>query len=185
MSGADFIIVMGVSGSGKTTVARGIAEAMGWEFAEGDDFHPTANVEKMASGQPLTDEDRWPWLQAVAGWIQEHEEDGASTVITCSALRRVYRDLLRQGCPGVRFCHVETDPALIANRLSQRMGHYMPPSLLPSQLATLEPLAPDEPGVTISAAATVNDVAKNALAALNLHPEETSLISAFNEGAAS
>lgn len=167
----DFIIVMGVSGSGKTTVAMGIAEAMGWEFAEGDDFHPKANVEKMASGHPLTDEDRWPWLETIGGWIEEREEAGASAVITCSALRRVYRDLLRAGRPGVRFCHIKADEALIADRLEHREGHYMPPSLLPSQLATLEPLAPGEPGVTVSAAATVDDVIQRALEALDLHPE--------------
>lgn len=171
MSDADFIIVMGVSGSGKTTVAQGIARVMGRKLAEGDDFHSTANVEKMASGHPLTDDDRWPWLQAIGGWIQHCEEDGVSAVVTCSALRRVYRALLRQGRPRVRFCHVETDPPLIADRLAQRTGHYMPPSLLPSQLATLEPLAPDEPGVTVSAADTVDDVIQNACAALNLHPD--------------
>lgn len=167
----EFVIVMGVSGSGKTTVAKGIAEAMGWEFAEGDDFHPKANVEKMASGHPLTDEDRWPWLEAIGAWIEEREAAGASAVITCSALRRVYRDLLRGGRPGVRFCHIEADSTLIADRLEHRRGHYMPPSLLPSQLATLEPLEPDEPGVTVSAAATVEDVIHNALDALDLHPE--------------
>jgi gluconokinase len=143
---------------------------MGWKLAEGDDFHSTATVEKVASGQPLTDEDRWPWLRAIGAWIQECEEGGVSAVITCSALRRVYRDLLRQGRPGVRFCHVETGRSLIADRLTQRIGHYMPLSLLPSQLATHEPLAPDEPGVTVSAAATVDDVINNACAALHLHP---------------
>lgn len=172
MGGAEVIVVMGVSGSGKTTVAKGIAEAMGWEFAEGDDSHPTANVEKMAAGHPLTDEDRWPWLEAIGGWIDEHEVTGASATITCSALRGVYRDLLCKGRrPGVRFCHIEADPSLIADRLTQRKGHYMPPSLLPSQLATLEPLAPDEPGVTVSAAATIDDAVESALAALDLHPK--------------
>lgn len=170
MGEPDFIVVMGVSGSGKTTVAKGIAEAMGWEFAEGDDFHPKANVDKMASGHPLTDEDRWPWLEAIGAWIERRAEAGSSAVITCSALRRVYRDLLSKGRPGVRFCHIEADSSLIADRLEHREGHYMPPSLLPSQLATLEPLEPDEPGVTVSAAATVDDVIQHALEALDLQP---------------
>lgn len=171
MSGSDFIIVMGVSGSGKTTVAKGIAEAMGWEFAEGDDFHPQANVEKMASGEPLDDDDRWPWLELIGAWIDERENAGTDAVITCSALRRVYRDLLRKGRPGVRFAHIEADSSLIQDRLEHREGHYMPPSLLPSQLATLEPLAADEPGVTVSAADTAAMVIENALDALGLHPE--------------
>lgn len=170
MSSPDYIIVMGVSGSGKTTVAKGIAEQMGWEFAEGDDFHPEANVQKMASGTPLTDEDRWPWLRIIGDWIDEKERAGASAVITCSALRRVYRDLLCEGRPGVRFCHVEASEDLIAERLSHRTGHYMPPSLLPSQLATLEPLEPDEPGVVVSAKDTPEQVVQAALAALDLQP---------------
>lgn len=169
MNTPEYVIVMGVSGSGKTTVAKGIADAMGWEFAEGDDFHPPANVDKMASGHPLTDEDRWPWLRAIGAWIEEREEEGTSAVVTCSALRRAYRDLLREGRPGVRFCHVEADAQLIAERLEVRKGHYMPPSLLPSQLATLEPLQPDEAGVTVSVAATPEEVVDQALKALGLH----------------
>ncbi|GAB3591957.1 gluconokinase [Angustibacter peucedani] len=163
---------MGVSGSGKTTVARGIADAMGWEFAEGDDFHSAANVAKMASGHPLTDEDRWPWLRSIGEWVDGHERSGTSAVITCSALRRVYRDLLRDGRPGVRFCHVEAGADLIADRLSHRKGHYMPPSLLPTQLSTLEPLEPDEPGVVVSGAGTPDEVVGLALAELHLTPRE-------------
>jgi gluconokinase len=164
----DLIVVMGVSGSGKTTVARGIASAMGWPFAEGDDFHPEANVAKMSSGQPLTDEDRWPWLRTIGSWLSEQEESGRNAVVTCSALRRVYRDLLRDGRPDVRFCHVEADAALIEERLTHRSGHYMPPSLLPSQLAVLEPLQPDEPGVTVSVAGTPEGIVERALDALGL-----------------
>ncbi len=169
MDGADYIIVMGVSGSGKTTVAKGIAERMHWDFAEGDDFHSEANVAKMHSGHPLTDEDRWPWLRSIGDWINEREKQGTSAVLTCSALKRVYRDLLREGRPGVRFCHVEVDAELIAKRLAARQGHYMPPSLLPSQLAALEPLEPDEPGATVSAAPTPEEVVDNAMKALGLH----------------
>jgi gluconokinase len=163
---------MGVSGSGKTTVARGIAEAMGWEFAEGDEFHSEANVAKMASGHPLTDEDRWPWLRSIGEWLSAHESAGRNAVVTCSALRRVYRDALREGRPDVRFCHVEADAALIKDRLEHRSGHYMPPSLLPSQLATLEPLQPGEPGVAVSVAGTPEEIVERALRALDLQPKE-------------
>jgi gluconokinase len=168
MTGSDVIVVMGVSGSGKTTVARGIATAMGWDFAEGDEFHSEANVAKMASGQPLTDEDRWPWLRSIGAWMDGHIRASTGAVITCSALRRVYRDLLREGRPQVRFCHVSADPALIGDRLSHRQGHYMPASLLPSQLATLEPLQPDEPGVVVPAVGSPEDVERRALTALGL-----------------
>lgn len=164
----DIVIVMGVSGSGKTIVAQGIATAMGWEFAEGDTFHPQANVAKMASGHPLTDEDRWPWLRAIGAWIDEHNLRGTSAVIACSALRRVYRDLLREGRPNVRFCHVTADPALIEERMEHRKGHFMPASLLPSQLATLENLQTDEPGLTVSAAGAPDDVLHGVLMALGL-----------------
>jgi len=130
----DIIIVMGVSGSGKTTVAQGIATAMGWEFAEGDAFHPEANIAKMSSGHPLTDEDRWPWLRAIGEWIDSHDRSGTSAVITCSALRQVYRDILREGRPTVRFVHVTADPELIEDRMEHRQGHFMPASLLPSHI---------------------------------------------------
>jgi gluconokinase len=175
MTGSDVIVVMGVSGSGKTTVARGIATAMGWDFAEGDELHSEANVAKMAAGHPLTDEDRWPWLRAIGSWMDERIERSASAVITCSALRRVYRDLLREGRPQVRFCHVSADPALIGDRLSVRQGHYMPASLLPSQLATLEPLQPDEPGVVVPATGSPQEVQDRAMAALGLHTKGAAL----------
>ena len=167
---ADIIVVMGVAGSGKTTVAKGIAVSMHWIFAEGDTFHPEANVEKMHSGIPLTDDDRWPWLRLIGNWMSEQEEDGRSSVVTCSALRRVYRDLLREGRPNVRFCHITSPQATIADRLDHRAGHYMPPSLLPSQVATLEPLEPDEPGVTVSGDGTETEVLDRVLHALGLTP---------------
>lgn len=164
----EHIIVMGVSGAGKTTLARGIAAHTGWTFAEGDRFHPAANVAKMRSGTPLIDADRWPWLRAIGTWIDERRAEGESTVVACSALRRRYRDLLREGRPGVRFCHVRADRALIAVRLVARRGHYMPPSLLPSQLATLEPLDPDEPGVEVWATGTPEEMVAEAITALSL-----------------
>jgi gluconokinase len=145
------LVVMGVSGSGKTTVATGVAGALGWAYAEGDDFHPRENVAKMAAGHPLDDEDRWPWLRAIAASIGAAEEAGQSQVVTCSALKRSYRDLLRDGHPSVRFCLLDVSPDVLRRRLESRRGHYMPASLLDSQLTTLEPLAPDEPGITVPA----------------------------------
>jgi gluconokinase len=160
------LIVMGVSGSGKTTVAEELARRLGLEYAEGDDFHPAHNVEKMRAGIPLTDEDRAPWLHELADWIGTHERLGRSVVVTCSALKRSYRDLLREGHPSVWFAHVSADAELLRKRLEQRKNHYMPASLLDSQLATLEPLGPDEPGVTVSAAGSPDDVVAAVLAAL-------------------
>jgi gluconokinase len=141
---------MGVSGSGKSTTAAELVRRLGWDFAEGDDFHPRSNVAKMHAGIPLDDDDRWPWLRALAAWIGEHEREGRSAVVTCSALKRSYRDLLRDGHPSVWFAHVAEDPALIRERIEGRTGHYMPASLLDSQLATLEPLQPDEPGAVVN-----------------------------------
>jgi gluconokinase len=144
------IVVMGVSGSGKTSVAQELTRRLGWEYIEGDDLHPEASVAKMAAGVPLDDEDRWPWLRRVAEVIGEHAAAGRSVVVTCSALRRAYRDLLREGNPSVWFAHVQVSQAALADRLGKRQGHYMPPSLLGSQLATLEPLGEDEPGGVIA-----------------------------------
>ncbi|SOE04047.1 gluconokinase [Blastococcus haudaquaticus] len=160
------IVVMGVSGSGKTTVAAGLVERLGWEFAEGDDFHPPANVEKMRSGRPLDDDDRWPWLRSLAAWFGEHERAGASVVVTCSALKRSYRDLLRDGHPSVWFAHVTADAEVLRRRVADRSGHYMPSSLLDSQLATLEPLQDDEPGAAVPGDGAPEDVVALLLAAL-------------------
>ena len=141
---------MGVSGSGKSTVMARMVAQLGWGSAEADDFHPAPNVAKMAAGHPLTDEDRWPWLRALATWIGEREAAGENVVATCSALKRVYRDLLRDGHPSVRFVHLVVDPEVVERRMTERRGHYMPPSLLGSQLETLEALQPDEPGLVVS-----------------------------------
>jgi gluconokinase len=143
------VIVMGVSGSGKTTVAEGIAQARDWTFAEGDDFHPEANVEKMRAGHPLTDEDRWPWLRTIADWIAAKEAAGESAVVTCSALKRVYRDLLAKDNPSVVFCELQVPDEVLERRMAERKGHYMPASLLRSQLDTLEDLDPDERGFRV------------------------------------
>jgi len=160
------VVVMGVSGSGKTTVAKHLVELLGWPFAEGDDFHPAANVEKMRSGKPLDDRDRKPWLEAVAAWIGEQEQAGHSAIVTCSALKRTYREVLRRNHPSVWFVHVSASADGLQHRLATRSGHYMPASLLESQLETLEPLQPDEPGVTISAEGPPDVVAARVLDAL-------------------
>ncbi len=164
----DVIIVMGVSGSGKSTVAKGISTVMGWEFAEGDAFHSEANVAKMQSGTALTDEDRWPWLETLGDWISGKEAAGESAVVTCSALRRSYRDVLRRDRPHVRFLHMTAQTETIKDRMEHRQEHYMPASLLPSQLATLEPLQADEPGVDVPNDGTAAQVLHRVLGALGL-----------------
>jgi gluconokinase len=159
------IVVMGVSGCGKTTVAQAICDQLGFTMAEGDDFHSAANVKKMADGIPLTDEDRWPWLDTINKWMVEQDQQGKSTVVSCSALKKKYRQVLGKGI-NVLFVHLCGTEDLISGRLTKRKGHYMPPSLLPSQFADLEPLGPDEPGVTVSIegdAATVENRAINAI----------------------
>ncbi|MBC8090423.1 MAG: gluconokinase [Pseudonocardia sp.] len=160
------LVVMGVSGVGKTVVAQEIVARTGCGFAEGDDFHPEANKAKMAAGHPLDDDDRWPWLHRIADWIGAQEAAGRSTVVTCSALKRSYRDLLRQGHPSVRFVHLLAPPAVILARITARKGHYMPPSLLDSQLATLEDLEPDEPGCAVDTTGDPAAVAELVLYAL-------------------
>lgn len=143
------VVMMGVSGAGKSTIARRLADDLGWDFAEGDELHPPANVAKMAAGQPLTDADRRPWLEAVASWIDGEIVSGRHGVITCSALKRSYRDLLRR--PQVLFVYLSVSRAELERRLRTRTGHYMPASLLDSQLATLEPPEVDENALTVVA----------------------------------
>ncbi|MEU4344310.1 gluconokinase [Nocardia sp. NPDC023852] len=162
--GAPVIVVMGVSGSGKSTVGARLADVLGVEYAEGDDFHPAANVAKMAAGTPLDDADRAPWLDAVAAWLAEHTEQGG--VVSCSALKRGYRDQLRAGVFEAFFVHLAAPRTELARRMTGRRGHFMPPSLLDSQLAALEPLAADENGVTIDATRTPEDLVTDAVAAL-------------------
>lgn len=138
------LIVMGVSGSGKSTIGMGLAEALGWDFRDGDAFHPPANVAKMKSGAPLTDDDRWPWLDAIAGHVASLEQQGEHVVIACSALKRAYRDRLRASGARLRFVHLAGSFALIDARMKARRDHFMPPSLLESQFATLEEPTADE-----------------------------------------
>jgi gluconokinase len=164
-AGKTAVVVMGVSGSGKTTVADLLADRLGWRQAEADDFHPPENVAKMRAGTPLTDADRRPWLAALRDWISA--SDG-SVVITCSALRKSYRDVLVTADAKVRFLHLDGDPELILERMSDREGHFMPTSLLQSQLATLEPLQPDEPGTVVDIDQTPEQIAADALKVLGL-----------------
>ena len=155
------ITVMGVSGSGKSTVGPVLAERLGVTYAEADRFHPEANIRKMSSGVPLTDEDRWPWLDTLAGWVAAHNATGG--VLGCSALKRSYRDVLRGGAE-VWFLHLRVDRDVLAERMRLRTAHFMPASLLDSQLADLEPLAPDEPGLTVDADEPTERVIASALA---------------------
>jgi gluconokinase len=140
------IVVMGVSGSGKSTVGAALAQRLRVPFADADDFHPPANIAKMTAGHALNDDDRYPWLEAIGEWLAEHRDGG---VMSCSALKRKYRDQLRRHCPDVRFLHLSGTADVIARRQASRPGHFMPASLLASQFETLEPLDADEPGLSI------------------------------------
>ena len=152
-SDAQQLVVMGASGAGKTTIAVRLAAYLEYAFADGDDFQPATNVAKMARAEPLTDADRGPWLATLAEWIGNHHRLGRSTVLACSALKRHYRDTLRGAAPTVFFIHLAVPSDVLAERMKHRVGHFMPPELLVSQLVTLEPLEPDEPGITIDATA--------------------------------
>lgn len=165
------VVVMGVTGCGKTTVSNRMAERLGWVTAEADDFHPQANVEKMAAGHPLTDQDRWPWLRKIRDWMTEMDLAGQPTVVSCSALRRAYRDVLREAPGRVTFVHLAGDREVIHDRLLRRTGHFMPASLLDSQYATLEPLGEDEDGVTLDVDAEPAELVSQAIEGLHLdHP---------------
>jgi gluconokinase len=151
---------MGVSGSGKSTVGSALARRLGVPFADADDFHPAANIAKMAAGTPLTDADRYPWLEAVGKWLEDHQDGG---VMSCSALKRTYRDRLRSHCPQLEFLHLTGSPELIARRQAGRPGHFMPSALLKSQFDTLEPLAPDERGIALDVGQGVESIVEKFL----------------------
>jgi gluconokinase len=153
--GLPVLVVMGVSGSGKSTVGAAVAQRLRVPFADADDFHPPANIAKMTAGQALDDHDRRPWLEAIGEWLAAHP-DGA--VISCSALKRSYRDQLRHHAPAVAFLHLQGEREVIARRQASRPGHFMPASLLTSQFATLEPLQPDERGVVIDVDQSVDAI---------------------------
>jgi gluconokinase len=165
VGGAPIVIVMGVSGSGKSTVARLLAAELKWPFADGDDFHTPANVARMRAGHPLRDADRAPWLAAIAAWAGGQHR---GAVLACSALRRCYRDVLRGAGPDVRFAVLSLDGAALARRVKHRTGHFMPESLLASQLATFEALQPDESGVTVDVTGPPEQVVRAIRAGLGL-----------------
>ncbi|MCL2732349.1 MAG: gluconokinase [Actinomycetia bacterium] len=158
------IVVMGVSGSGKSTVGGLLAERLGVPYAEADDFHPPANIAKMSAGHPLDDADRAPWLDAIAEWIAARGDHGG--VVSCSALRRRYRDRLRVAAPDLFFLHLDGPPDLIASRLAARMQHFMPSGLLASQFEALEPLEAGEAGAVVPITGGPQEIADRALAAL-------------------
>jgi gluconokinase len=159
------VVVMGVSGCGKSTVARMLADRLGWGMAEGDDFHSPENKAKMSSGRPLTDADRIPWLEA----IRDHlDKQPSNMVVTCSSLKKSYRDILRTARGRVRFLHLHGSPAVLAERMRNRPGHFMPPALLISQLETLERLQPDEDGTVVDIERSTEEIVDEALERLRL-----------------
>ena len=162
----EVLVVMGVSGSGKTTVATLLAERLGWPFAEGDDFHPPANVAKMHGGTPLTDADRMPWLQAIAGWIDVRRAASSGGIVSCSALKRTYRNILIGERRDVRLIYVRGSHALIGARIAARHDHFMPANLLQSQFDTLEEPAADERPIIADAALTPAGMVEQVLAVL-------------------
>jgi gluconokinase len=164
------LVVMGVSGSGKSTIADKLAERLGWICEDGDRFHPASNIAKMSAGHPLTDQDRWPWLQAIADEIDRLCKDGEHAVIACSALKRAYRDVLVHGRNDVRIVYLDGTETLIAGRLAQRKGHFMPAGLLASQFRTLEPPGPGEHPVTVSIDASVDAIVDDIVGQLGLNP---------------
>ncbi|MFG2131159.1 gluconokinase [Streptomyces sp. NPDC048751] len=163
------VVVMGVAGTGKTTIGPLLAARLGVPYAEGDDFHPEANIAKMSAGTPLDDDDRWPWLDAIGAWA--HDRAGRGGVVSCSALKRSYRDRLRAAAPDVVFVHLSGDRELIADRMAHRQGHFMPTALLDSQFATLQPLGADEAGVAVSVAGGPEEIADRAARALDDLPD--------------
>ncbi|MFJ4173444.1 gluconokinase [Microbacterium sp. NPDC089696] len=168
-SQAPVLVFMGVAGTGKSTVAAMLAGRLGWTFEEGDDLHPEANVAKMASGHPLDDDDRWPWLDRIAEWIDERIAAGEPGIITCSALKRSYRDVLRRDA--VTFVHFTGDRELILERMMRRQGHFMPTALLDSQFATLQPLDADEKAIEVGIDATPQEQTAEIATRLRLHAD--------------
>jgi gluconokinase len=168
---ATHLVVMGVAGSGKSTIAAALSRQLGWLCAEADEFHPQANIQKMSQGIPLQDEDRWPWLQEIQNWMTAQARAGQSTVLTCSALKQSYRQLLSRAEGRVLFLHLHGEADLIGQRMQGREGHFMPPTLLPSQLATLEPLSEAEiaaGSLRLDISKSPEELVKTIIAALQL-----------------
>jgi gluconokinase len=162
------IVVMGVSGCGKSTIASMLAQRLGWTYEDGDWFHPKSNVEKMHNGEPLNDEDRWPWLHGIAAWIDATRKAGNHGTIACSALKRAYRDILVDGRRDVRIVYLKGDKELIARRLAARQGHYMPAALLDSQFEALEEPQSDENPIVVSIAPHPREIVETIAAKLGI-----------------
>ena len=171
------LVVMGVSGSGKSTIADRLAARLGWRYEDGDKFHPPANVAKMSAGHPLSDEDRWPWLQAIADEIDRTCKASQRAVVACSALKHAYRDILVHGRDDVRIVFLNGTQDLIADRLATRKGHFMPPGLLTSQFKTLEPPDRSENPVTASIDASVDDIVDGIVGQLGVSPADSNTAS--------
>lgn len=163
------IVVMGVSGSGKSTVGAALSQRLRVPFADADDFHPPANIAKMTAGHALNDDDRYPWLESIGEWLAGHPDGG---VMSCSALKRRYRDQLRRHCPGVQFVHLAGTQDVIGRRQASRPGHFMPASLLASQFATLEPLTDDENGITIDVDQDIDSIIETYVMSTASRPTE-------------
>ena len=155
------LLLMGVSGAGKTTTGKRLAKTLGWTFRDADEFHPPENITKMTAGQPLTDDDRWPWLDAIGVWMDSKRIEGGRAIVTCSALRRIYRERLLTGRPEVRLVFLKGSKALIADRLSRRSGHFMPPALLDSQFSTQEEPRRDERAIVVDVSMPPSQVVAN------------------------
>lgn len=164
MNSPHVVVVMGVAGTGKTTIGPLLAARLGVPYAEGDDFHPPANIAKMSAGTPLDDSDRWPWLDAIGEWA--HGRAGLGGVVSSSALKRAYRDRLRAAAPDAVFLHLTGGRGLIEERMRERRGHFMPTALLDSQYAALQPLQADEAGVAVDVSGSPEDITERAVAAL-------------------
>ena len=165
--GPPVLLITGVSGSGKTTVGSLLAGRLGWTYAEADAFHPEHNIAKMAAGHPLDDADREPWLEAIGAWIDETTRAGRPAVVTCSALKRAYRDKLRKGRPNVRLLYLDADPQTVGGRLATRSGHFFPAQLLASQFRDLQRPDPDEHALLVDVTATPEDIVERLIEGLS------------------
>ncbi|WP_345064332.1 gluconokinase [Leifsonia kafniensis] len=173
---APLIVVMGVSGCGKSTLGALIADRLALPFIDADSLHPTSNVAKMAAGTPLTDDDRWPWLARVGQVLTDGRRTGAGAVVACSALKRSYREAILAEAPGVLFVHLNGTKEVLSARLQGRSGHFMPSGLLDSQLATLEELAADEPGVVVDISPSVAVILTDAVTRIRARLADTQVV---------